>query len=304
MASEVPVNSLPLPSASQAYMDVSALEAGHLRVPFDFIVAGADPSEFMYCPSLAFCLRHSEAGSKIVFDLGVRQDAEVYPPKVQSMLDRGFLVNVNQSVAESLIKGGIPPDEVDAVVVSHLHWDHVGDPAPFTKATFVVGDGCRELLTSGYPLNPESPFLANSIPSDRAHFVTQSEFGTSIGPFPRALDYFGDGSMFIIDSPGHLPGHVTILARTSNDGAWIFLGGDAAHDFRLITAEKDVAYSVDICGHVTCAHLNRDVAVETIRRIGALLEIPRVQILIAHDYTWYEANKDGPAFLPGVIPPL
>ncbi|KAH7929094.1 Metallo-hydrolase/oxidoreductase [Leucogyrophana mollusca] len=304
MATEAQANTLPPPATGQAYMDVSALEAGNLRVPLDFIVAGASPSDFITCPSLAFSLRHSKSNTQVVFDMGVRRDLEAYPPNVQSFLNKKIYVNIKQSVAESLFKGGIHPEQIDAVVVSHLHWDHVGDPTPFTKATFVVGEGCRDILTSGYPMNPESTILANSIPMDRARFVTSSEFSISIGPFPHALDYFGDGSMYIVDAPGHLPGHVMILARTSAEGSWILLGGDAAHDYRLITGEKEVAYKVDVLGHVTCAHANKEQAVETIRRMGLLLNIPKVQVLIAHDYTWYEANKDGPAFLPGVIPPL
>ncbi|KAH7909072.1 beta-lactamase-like protein [Hygrophoropsis aurantiaca] len=304
MASEITMITLPPPAVDQAYIDVSALEAGHLRVPLDFIVAGSAPTDFMKCPSLAFSLSHSKNHTRLVFDLGVRRDLEAYPPSVQSFLNKTILVDVKQDVAESLVKGGLPPEQVDAVIVSHLHWDHVGDPTPFTKAKFLVGGACRDILTSGYPVNSESGILANSIPVERAQFLTAFEFCTSIGPFPRAFDYFGDGSMYIIDAPGHLPGHVVVFARTSADGAWILLGGDAAHDFRLITGEKEVAYSVDVCGHVTCAHVDKEIAVDTIRRIGMLLKIPRVQVLIAHDYVWYETNKGGPAFLPGVIPPL
>ncbi|KAG1767559.1 hypothetical protein EDD22DRAFT_750897, partial [Suillus occidentalis] len=52
--------SLPAPSDEQAYMYVSALEAGRLNVPLDLILAGEEPDEPMVCPSLPFFLRHSK----------------------------------------------------------------------------------------------------------------------------------------------------------------------------------------------------------------------------------------------------
>ena len=45
------------------------------------------------------------------------------------------------------------------------------------------------------------------------------------GPFERALDYFGDGSFWILDAPGHMPGNVAAAARLQ-DGEWVILGSD------------------------------------------------------------------------------
>jgi hypothetical protein len=47
----------------------------------------------------------------------------------------------------------------------------------------------------------------------------------SFGPFERALDYFGNGSFWILDAPGHMPGNVAGAARLK-DGEWIILGSD------------------------------------------------------------------------------
>lgn len=104
---------------------------------------------------------------------------------------------------------------------------------------------------------------------------------------------------------GHIVGHVNVLARTSADGSWILLGGDSAHDWRIVTGEKAFACVVDEAGHVRCImHADKDAAEENLRRVRALVQVGKVQVLIAHDVPWYEANKGGPAFLPGVIPAL
>lgn len=50
-----------------------------------------------------------------------------------------------------------------------------------------------------------------------------------IGQFP-AYDYFNDGSLYLLDSPGHCVGHLCALVRTTTSPAtFLFLGGDAAH---------------------------------------------------------------------------
>jgi glyoxylase-like metal-dependent hydrolase (beta-lactamase superfamily II) len=50
-----------------------------------------------------------------------------------------------------------------------------------------------------------------------------------IGKFP-AFDYFGDGSFYLLDSPGHAIGHLCGLARTTtNPPTFILMGGDICH---------------------------------------------------------------------------
>lgn len=50
-----------------------------------------------------------------------------------------------------------------------------------------------------------------------------------IGRFP-ALDYFGDGSFYLLNTPGHAVGHLCGLARTTQGpDTFILLGGDVCH---------------------------------------------------------------------------
>jgi glyoxylase-like metal-dependent hydrolase (beta-lactamase superfamily II) len=58
-----------------------------------------------------------------------------------------------------------------------------------------------------------------------------------LGPFPNAHDFFGDGSFWVIDAPGHCPGNLAALARfkTKNGKAkWAFLGGDCFHCMHFV----------------------------------------------------------------------
>ena len=65
---------------------------------------------------------HRPSGTHLVFDLGLRRDVENHPPAVKAMLAH-MPVTVPQSVEESLRAGGRPPENVETVVLSHLHFD-------------------------------------------------------------------------------------------------------------------------------------------------------------------------------------
>ncbi|KAF7330833.1 N-acyl homoserine lactonase AttM [Mycena venus] len=296
---------LPAPGTSQAYMDVSALEAGIITLPMALYIKGAPQTEVAVCPSIAFVLRHSVSGKQLVFDLGIPRNTESLPPAVKGVIAKYIPVQVPQDAAESLKKGGLDPADVETVILSHLHFDHIGDHSPFTKATFVIGGEVKDELFAGFPHTPTSDILATSVPLDRTRFLSASEFTTSIGPFPKAIDYFGDGSLYLVDAAGHMSGHINAFARTSSDGSWIYLGSDTAHDVRLLTGEKEVGEVSDprTPGTMLCAHVNKEVAITHIERVGSLMKVPGVHVLVAHDWRWYEENKGGDAYFPGKIPP-
>ena len=111
------------------------------------------------------------------------------------------------------------------------------------------------------------------------------------GCLPEVLDLFNDGSLLIVNAPGHLPGHINLLARTSPTHK-VYMAGDACHDRRLLTGEKQIGEWNDTHGQVCCIHANRKQAEETIDRIR-ILEKEGVEIIFAHDMEWEKdpANK-------------
>ena len=293
---------LPSPSDNQTYCDISALEAGQIYLPDEMFITGAAPGKVTIAPSLSFLLRHSANNKTLVFDLGIRKDWQNYPPTIVHWINTVYRVNVVQDALESLVNGGISLENIDYVCISHCHWDHTGDTTAFKKSTFLVGGDCQDLVKPGYPVDPNGRFASDLLPQGRTIFFDTSDW-KPIGPFPRALDFFEDGSLYIIDAPGHLPGHINILTRTSSDGGWTYLAGDSAHHWNLITLESSIALGHP--GHLhDCAHADKDAADAHIRRINELTKIPRVRILLAHDEPFYTKNKDGPAFWPGKIPTL
>lgn len=287
---------LPPPADNQAYCTISALEAGVLNLHLPMFLDNAPPGSVIEVPSLSFLLCHSKNDKKFIFDLGIRKDLENFPPSVQARNNAFFQATVAQDVTESLAKGGLTPADIDTVCISHCHWDHVGDTKPFINAEFVVGAASASLFRPGYPEDPNSGFSRDLLPVGRTRFVEFDEQSEHLGPFPQTLDFYGDGSLYITNAAGHLPGHIIVIARTSPD-TWILLGGDSAHHWNLITGEAQIAD-----GHPGgCAHLDRSAAESNIQRIREFWMLPRTRVIIAHDELWYKEHKGTVAFWPGYI---
>ncbi|TBU30185.1 Metallo-hydrolase/oxidoreductase [Dichomitus squalens] len=295
--------SLPPPGINQAFCDVSALEAGYVTAPLACFLTDVGDDEFFTVPTLSFLVRHHANDDTVIFDLGLRKEWKKLPPGLVSYFTEQlhFQLNIKQDVVDSLAQGGTKPSDIKRVFISHLHFDHFGDAALFPTSQFFVGEGGRALVADGYPKNPSSFLPIDVISEDHTTYLNPEEW-PPIGPFPHALDFYGDGSLYVVDAgTGHIQGHLNFLVRTSTDGGWIYLAGDSAHHWNLLTGKSKIGRHA----HFGCAHVNAEEAEKHIERIKRLIkENPRVRVLLAHDEPWFDANKGGPAFWPGKIESL
>ncbi|KAF2832464.1 Metallo-hydrolase/oxidoreductase [Ophiobolus disseminans] len=317
---------LPAPSPNQTYVTISALESGHLTLPEKLFVTDADPEKRATVPSLSFLIQHpnptdASKTEKLVFDLGLKRDFSGYTQAQQQHIAQRQPTTVHPDAAESLRKGGLGPHDVDTIILSHVHWDHVGTPSDFPTAHFVVGSGTLHLLAhGGGPLYPAELFNADELPHERVRELpptrpedegkasqrqTEHKWHPLAG-FPAAIDFFADGSVYIIDAPGHLPGHVNLLARVAPK-KWVYLGGDCCHDPRILSGEKGIALYDDGKGGVRSVHADTGEAAATVERAARFLKRGRVweeggvevdvEVVVAHDGGWRERN--GGRFWPG-----
>lgn len=315
----------PLPPAGfdQTYVSVSAIEGGFITLPDHCFIAPSNPTDFRSVPSLAFLIQHPGASifslksngsasqsSRIMFDLGLRAHLNRYVPKQQAHLVHRQPYRLGPGVTQRLLDGGISPAEIDAVFLSHVHYDHHGDPEDFDHSTFVVGPGSLEILAKGLPGLSASHqvFDPKLLPKERTVELprvggdstrTALPNGTSVewqweplGPFPAALDIFGDSSVYAVDSPGHLPGHIFLLCRTG-PGKWLLLGGDACHDMRLLTGEKEIGMWKNDHGIEMCIHIDRKGAEKAIEGIRKVMnwEGQDTEVVLAHDSEWFRDNS-------------
>jgi glyoxylase-like metal-dependent hydrolase (beta-lactamase superfamily II) len=147
-------------------------------------------------------------------------------------------------------------------------------------------------------MNKDSHFDSNLLPRDRAKELpipgeAPEEFWKPLGPFPETHDFFGDGSVFVCNAPGHLPGHMNLLLREKSSGDWLYLAGDSAHHIDLLNGKADIAtYKDDVTGACRCAHVDKEAAERHIKRVRRLRDEGRVEVILHHDLSWLEKNRD------------
>src|SRR5262245_15618148 len=100
------------------------------------------------------------------------------------------------------------------MIWSHAHWDHIGDASLYPPSVSItVGPGFKAAFLPPYPQNPESRHSATFFENRELHELSFPSSSLQIGNF-NALDFFGDGSFYLLDAPGHCIGHMCGLART------------------------------------------------------------------------------------------
>lgn len=159
-------------------------------------------------------------------------------PHIKPVMEQfGVQISVEKDIPEILVDGGVQVEDIDAVILSHHHFDHVGDPRSLSPRTkLIVGPGFKERYLPGWPANADDKDSTSETYEGREIMeLTFDESDKSISEIAgfKALDYFGDGSFFILSTPGHTASHLSALARTTSpeggESSFIFMAGDLVH---------------------------------------------------------------------------
>jgi glyoxylase-like metal-dependent hydrolase (beta-lactamase superfamily II) len=121
------------------------------------------------------------------------------------------------TLVEQLARLNLKPEQVKFVGISHHHPDHTGQAGSFPAATLLIGKGDWDIITG--PPNPSAP---------AAQFARWISGGGKVEPLVNDKDVFGDGSVIVLNTPGHTPGHHSLLVKLAGMGP-VLLSGDLAH---------------------------------------------------------------------------
>src|SRR5438552_16710680 len=173
---------------------------------------------------------------------------------------RGMVMNRKQTLAAQLAAIGVAPGDVKYLAFSHTHSDHVGNANLFTAATLYIQQAEYDAA-----FGPE-PAKFGFVPAnyDKLH-------ASPMVKLTGDHDIFGDGSVTIVSTPGHTPGHQSLLVRLPQTG-FVLLSGDAVHFQDNWTHRR-----------VPSMNVNREQTLASLQRIAALLEERKAQLWINHD---------------------
>ncbi|KAK6366849.1 hypothetical protein LTS17_010400 [Exophiala oligosperma] len=213
------------------------------KLPLTFLMRPAlEPMEYMpTIPSWSFLIEHP-TGHKAIFDLGMSKHFKDLAPVV-SEDDRfdDWDIRSPKEAIDVLEEHNVPASQIKSAIWSHWHWDHIGDPSRFPPSTdLIVGPGFKAALLPAFPTRRDSPVRESDF---RGRSVIEIDFersarATKVADFP-AFDFFGDGSFYLLDTPGHAIGHMGALARTTtNPDTFILMGGDLSHHGGLLRPSK------------------------------------------------------------------
>lgn len=133
-----------------------------------------------------------------------------------------FTLSMERTISDQLVEIGLFASDIDMVSISHSHFDHTGQIDQFPAAKWLV-----------HADEYAAMFPAEETPTDDSE--TDAAASAFIGfaalerqEFTGELDVFGDGSVIIIPTPGHTPGHTALLVNLPEMGP-VMLTGDLYH---------------------------------------------------------------------------
>ena len=121
------------------------------------------------------------------------------------------------SLTDLLAEGHVAPQEVKYLAISHYHADHTGQANQFPQATLLIGKADWDVITD-----------PKTMAAMTAPFTPWISGGGKVEPLTGDKDVFGDGTVMMLNTPGHTPGHHSLLVRLKDMGN-VLITGDLAH---------------------------------------------------------------------------
>jgi N-acyl homoserine lactone hydrolase len=209
-----------------------------------------------------YLIKHAQGW--FLWDTGIPDAVAAMPNGLAPADPKAVLWRRPKTLAAQLDQIGVKPLDIIAMAVSHTHPDHIGNVEMFPTAMLYV-----QKAEYDWP-------GANNAPRFKPeHPVTLLE---------GDRDVFGDGGLTILSTPGHTPGHQSLLVKLPNTGA-IVLTGDAVH-FRSNWDNRGVPAN----------NFSKEQTLASMQKISETLTKEKAQLWINHDKAQRDSLKMAPEY--------
>jgi glyoxylase-like metal-dependent hydrolase (beta-lactamase superfamily II) len=212
-----------------------------------------DAAQFFFTPTLV------NTGSELVlFDTGLNGEAMV----------------------AALAAAGYTPDQVDVVVLTHMHGDHIGGMT----------------LEGGALTYPNARYVTGSAEFDHWAAAGNEGFDAKVKPFAEQFTFLEDGGavasgLTAMAAFGHTPGHMNYMVES--DGKQLVIGADFANHYVWSLAHPDWEVKFD---------MDKAAAAATRRRILDMIAADKLPFIGYHmpwpGIGYVETAEDGFAYVP------
>jgi len=235
------------------------------------------------------CYLIHHAQGYFLWDTGISDQVAALPngwlPTNNAAVD--ILWTRSKTLMSQLKQINVKPEDIKYIGISHTHPDHIGNVELFPKTTVLIQRAEYEFFFG--PAKPGAatlPAEALTIPPGDPTPRFSKEHPNKL--VDEDLDVFGDGSVMIVSTPGHTPGHESLLVHMRKTG-WILLSGDAVHlqtnwDNRRIpyfaTMPADQKFQTQL----------------SMQRMADLMSFYHAQLWINHEVEQTKKQKHSPEF--------
>ena len=223
---------------------------------------GVNEGKSMNFVDSCYLIKHAQGW--FLWDTGVPDQVAAMPDGLVPADPKATTWRRPKTLAGQLDQLGLKPAEIKAMAVSHTHPDHIGNVEMFPTAMLYVQKA-----------EYEWPGANNQPRFKPEHPVTKLQ-GDG--------DVFGDGSVSILSTPGHTPGHQSLLVRLPKTGA-ILLSGDAVHFGDNWQNRRVPSMNID-----------KEQTLASMQKIADTLAKEKAQLWINHDKAQRDGLKMSPEF--------
>ena len=180
---------------------------------------------------------------------------------------------VPKPLLPQLAQVGYKPADITYLALSHFHYDHVANANAFAGSTWLTTQAERDYMFINPPAGRTVPEYYSALKNSKTVIIKDDEY-----------DVFGDHSVVIKASPGHSPGHQSLLLRLAKTGP-VMLSGDLYH----YPEERGL-------GRLPITDFNPEQTGASRKNIEEYLKKAGAQLWIQHDFIANGKLKKAPAY--------